>query len=56
MSIISIMYWRLHVLGFQLQHEAKLSLEHLDNRFLDGFELLFMRPVSFQHKFDQYCV
>ena len=37
----------------QLQHEARLSMEFLDNRFLDGFEVLFMKPVPFTQTFDQ---
>jgi len=38
----------------RLQHEAKLSMEFLDSRFLDGFEVLFMKPVPFAQTFDQF--
>lgn len=40
----------------QLQHEARLSMEFLDNRFLDGFEVLFMKPVPFTQTFDQFLL
>ena len=40
----------------QLQHEARLSMEFLDNRFLDGFEVLFMKPVPFTQSFDQFLL
>jgi len=38
----------------RLQHEAKLSMEFLDSRFLDGFEVLFMKPVPFAQTFHQF--
>ncbi|CAH3109711.1 unnamed protein product [Porites lobata] len=40
----------------RLQHEARLSMEFLDNRFLDGFEVLFMKPVPFTQTFDQFLL
>ena len=40
----------------QLQHEARLAVEFLDNRLLDGFEVLFMKPVPFAQKFDQFLL
>lgn len=43
----------LYTYYLQLQHEARLSMEFLDNRFLDGFEVLFMKPVPFTQTFDQ---
>ncbi|XP_078367178.1 nucleolar protein 6-like isoform X2 [Oculina patagonica] len=38
----------------RLQHEARLSLEFLDSSFMDGFEMLFMKPVPFTQTFDQF--
>lgn len=38
----------------RLQSEARLSLEYLDNSFMDGFEVLFMKSVPFIQTFDQY--
>ena len=29
-------------------------MEFLDSSFLDGFEVLFMKPVPFTQKFDQF--
>lgn len=40
----------------RLQHEARLAVEFLDNRLLDGFEVLFMKPVPFAQKFDQFLL
>ncbi|XP_066272586.1 nucleolar protein 6-like [Branchiostoma lanceolatum] len=33
-------------------HEARLSVAILEDKSLDGFQLLFMQPVPFVHKFD----
>ena len=42
------------LINFQLQHEARLSLEYLDSSFMDSFEVLFMKPVPFIQAFDQF--
>lgn len=39
----------------RLQHEAALALQLLDDSTVNGFEKLFMSPVSFVEKFDMLC-
>lgn len=56
LNLFELLYTLFSLFVFQLQHEALLSLEHLDHRHHDGFEFLFMKPVAFQLKFDQYCM
>ncbi|EDO40309.1 predicted protein [Nematostella vectensis] len=38
---------------YRVRHEAKLSFHLLDDRFVDGFYAMFMKPVPFMQKFDQ---
>ena len=39
----------------RLQHEAALALRLLDDSTVNGFEKLFMSPVSFVENFDMLC-
>ncbi|KAK3732920.1 hypothetical protein QZH41_012680 [Actinostola sp. cb2023] len=41
-------------LYLRVRHEAKLAIEFLDSRFIDGFEVLFMKKVPFLQTFDQF--
>ncbi|XP_072050523.1 nucleolar protein 6-like [Amphiura filiformis] len=36
----------------RVRHEAKLSMDHLDNKAVDAFDVLFMTPAPFVRKFD----
>ena len=54
-AFFAVLLYHLYIY-LQLQHEASLSMEFLDNRFLDGFEVLFMKPVSFTQTFDQFLL
>ena len=38
-----------------LQNEAALAMKLLDDSAVNGFEKLFMSPVSFVEKFDMLC-
>eukprot|EP00123_Amoebidium_parasiticum_P006098 comp17152_c0_seq1/m.15971 comp17152_c0_seq1/g.15971 ORF comp17152_c0_seq1/g.15971 comp17152_c0_seq1/m.15971 type:complete len:1225 (-) comp17152_c0_seq1:790-4464(-) len=38
----------------EMRHEAQLSLSFLDDSHQDGFDVLFMRPVDYYSKCDQY--
>ncbi|XP_067056195.1 nucleolar protein 6-like [Acropora muricata] len=40
----------------RLQHEARLAMEYLDSAHLDGFEILFMKPVPFVQTFDHFLL
>ncbi|XP_015751379.1 PREDICTED: nucleolar protein 6-like [Acropora digitifera] len=40
----------------RLQHEARLAMEYLDSTHLDGFEILFMKPVPFVQTFDHFLI
>ncbi len=37
-----------------LKHEAQLSLSFLNENAVDAFEALFLTPVEFSKKFDNY--
>lgn len=39
----------------RLQHEAALAIQLIDDSTVNGFEKLFMSPVSFVEKFDMLC-
>lgn len=39
----------------RLQYEAALALRLLDDSTVNGFEKLFMSPVSFVENFDMLC-
>jgi hypothetical protein len=38
----------------QVRQEARLTMQYLDDGLSDGFDVLFMTPVSFGSKCDHY--
>jgi hypothetical protein len=36
----------------RLKHESKLTIDCLDSNERNSFESTFMKPISFEHKFD----
>jgi hypothetical protein len=45
---------RRETIGPQIRREAQLTMQYLDDGLSDGFDVLFMTPVSFYSKCDHF--